>query len=133
MTSLSFIINKLLKIVHEGALQDKDAKLGCSTSILAALLFIAPLGSLPLFNFGKLPKLKKIFAAVVAQISPLVKQADCEMRGETSQCQRPKTTMFTDGENLYYCEVAHAVFTGRFSNWIASALLKDRQLEYHWR
>ena len=113
MTSLSFIINKLLTIVHAGALLDTDAKLGCSTSILEALLFIAPLGSLPLFNFGKLPKLKKIFAAVVAEICPLVKQTDCEMWGETSQSQRPKTTMFTDGGNLYYCDVEHVVFTGK--------------------
>lgn len=103
MTSLSFIINKPLTIAHAGTLLDTDAKLGYSTSI-QALLFIALLGSFPLFNFGNLPKLKKIFAAVVAEISPLVKQSDCEIWGETSQCQGPKTTMFTDGENLYCCE-----------------------------
>lgn len=102
MTSLSFIINEPLTIVHAGVLLDADAKLGYTTGILA-LLFIALLGSLLLFNFGKLPKLKKIFAAVVAEISPLVKQTDFEICGETSRRQGPKTTVFTDGRNLYYC------------------------------
>lgn len=103
MTSLSFIINRPLTMVHVGTLPDIDAKRGYSTSTQAQL-FIALLGSFPLFNFGNLPKLKKIFAAVVAEISPLVKQTDCEVLGETFQCQAPKTTMLTDGENLYCCE-----------------------------
>lgn len=50
-----------------------EARLGHSTSI-QTLLFIALLGSFVLFNFGKLSKLKKIFATVGAEISPPVKQ-----------------------------------------------------------
>lgn len=113
MTSLSFIINIPLTIAHTGTLLDSDAKLGSSTSILAALLFIALLGSLPLFNFGKLPKLKKILAAVGAEISPLVKQTDCEIFGAFAQCQGPKTTMFNDGGNLYCCECGACCFYRR--------------------
>lgn len=84
MTSLSFIINKPLTTVHAGNVLYTDAKLGYSTSF-QPLLFIAFLGSFPLFNFGKLPKLKKIFAAVVAEISPLVKQTNSDIFRSTSQ------------------------------------------------
>ena len=65
--------NKPLPPVHAGTLLNAEARLGRSTSI-QALLFIALLGSLVLFNFGTLPKLKEIFAVVGAEISPPVKQ-----------------------------------------------------------
>lgn len=52
-----------------------------------------------------------MFAAVGAEFSPPVKRTDVEILRESSQCQRPKTTMFTDGEIFITVSTEHADFT----------------------
>lgn len=55
-----------------------------------------------------------MFAAVGAEISPPVKRTDVEILRETSQCQRPKTTMLTDGEIFITVSTEHAAVTGEW-------------------